>query len=177
MALNVNQYTIIFSIYMLIIIKMICKSTYSIQIRAHFYSNNTMFTNNSRYEANHNTLFVDLSSNATNPNGYHQAVASSNEPTYIRTLPLPWRSEHELVSRLFFVTIYGLGQCTQNLSSSDCSTYLVNVVGMFKSTQGGRILQPSCVIWYEVYPFFNFSSLPPPPSQPPTSTANLTHSN
>lgn len=82
-----------------------------------------------------------------------------------------------------FQTIYGLGQCTPDLSPSDCNTCLVDAIGAFKVTQGGRILLPSCVVRYEVYPFFDLSLLSspppapaPPPSQPQSPAVDFTHS-
>ncbi|KAE9461725.1 hypothetical protein C3L33_06374, partial [Rhododendron williamsianum] len=74
-------------------------------------------------------------------------------------------------------SVYGLAQCTPDLSDSDCNGCLLN--GMSKlpddAKQGARVLFPSCYVWYEVYPFFNASIgvAPPPPSSvlpPPASS-------
>ncbi|KAL2931627.1 Cysteine-rich receptor-like protein kinase 10 [Bienertia sinuspersici] len=66
-----------------------------------------------------------------------------------------------------FQTIYGLGQCTPDLSPSDCNTCLLNGIGSFNNKQGAQVLQPSCIVRYEIYPFFNLSSLPLPPAPQP----------
>ncbi|GAB4830962.1 hypothetical protein Ancab_040206 [Ancistrocladus abbreviatus] len=59
-----------------------------------------------------------------------------------------------------FVTLYALGQCTPDLSSSDCRLCLtVCIDGVFNYSygkQGGRMLYgTSCNIQYEIYPFFD----------------------
>uniref|UniRef100_A0A803M242 Uncharacterized protein n=1 Tax=Chenopodium quinoa TaxID=63459 RepID=A0A803M242_CHEQI len=212
----------------------------------HSCSNTTMFANNSQFRANLDTLFRLLTSNATNPTGFHQAVSGSgnttNEAVYgqflcrgdqnvsscqdcvttATTTDLPktycpnrkdaiiwydecmvrysnksffgrldttpswlyWSSHNisgnttrfmDLLSNMLnneigvraatggsqkkfatsfvnytsFETIYGLGQCTPDLSPSDCNTCLVGAAGGFRETQGGRVLQPSCVVRYE----------------------------
>ncbi|KNA02709.1 hypothetical protein SOVF_216150 [Spinacia oleracea] len=83
-----------------------------------------------------------------------------------------------------FQTIYGLGQCTPDLSPSDCNTCLETAVGSFIVGQSGGVMPPSCKVQYDIIPFFDLSLLPPPPppssppsqpSQPPSSTEDFTH--
>ncbi|KAI3796906.1 hypothetical protein L1987_39593 [Smallanthus sonchifolius] len=77
------------------------------------------------------------------------------------------------------VTIYGLVQCTPDLSGPRCSDCLENQINQFLiqlgGRIGGRILQPVCNFRYEIYQFFNGSTLvippPPSPSPPPVSRA------
>ncbi|KAM1756343.1 hypothetical protein ACFX11_005725 [Malus domestica] len=77
------------------------------------------------------------------------------------------------------ITLYGFGQCTQDLSSGVCNWCLLGAATQIPRTSaGGRILKPSCNLRFEVYPFY--SSAPPPPasnregpkgkSKTPTST-------
>ncbi|XP_057246990.1 cysteine-rich receptor-like protein kinase 10 isoform X1 [Beta vulgaris subsp. vulgaris] len=78
-------------------------------------------------------------------------------------------------------TIYGLGQCTPDLSASDCNRCFEIGIGQLPVTQGGQILQASCIVRYEMYSFFNLSSLAPPPqplSLPPrqSPSADSAHS-
>ncbi|XP_058197659.1 cysteine-rich receptor-like protein kinase 25 [Rhododendron vialii] len=69
-------------------------------------------------------------------------------------------------------SVYGLAQCTPNISNSDCNTCLWNCVSTFptccNTNQGARILFPSCYVRYETYLFYNtnFSAA----SRPPPST-------
>ncbi|KAK6919405.1 Gnk2-homologous domain [Dillenia turbinata] len=54
--------------------------------------------------------------------------------------------------------LYGLVQCTRDLSSSDCQKCLDDAVSEIPSCcegkQGGRVVGGSCNIRYEIYPFF-----------------------
>lgn len=81
-----------------------------------------------------------------------------------------------------FETIFGMVQCSPDLSSQDCTSCLVSVISEIpiccdKKT-GGRVLSPSCNLHFETYPFFNETRLrelefvpppqPPPPPPPPS---------
>ncbi|CAA2967485.1 receptor kinase At4g00960 [Olea europaea subsp. europaea] len=69
------------------------------------------------------------------------------------------------------LTLYGLVQCTPDLSSDDCSDCLIQVAEIIprccNGKQGFGVYCPSCLLRYETYLFYNESSLPPPP--PPMS--------
>ncbi|XP_062087477.1 cysteine-rich receptor-like protein kinase 29 isoform X2 [Humulus lupulus] len=76
-----------------------------------------------------------------------------------------------------FGTMYGLVQCTPDLSQVDCSNCLEdafkNIPGCCDGNKGGQLLGPSCKFRYEDYRFFNYSTAadaltPSLPSQPPT---------
>ncbi|KAL5721400.1 non-specific protein-tyrosine kinase [Ranunculus cassubicifolius] len=73
-------------------------------------------------------------------------------------------------------TIYGLVQCSEDLSSRDCArclnTSISKVANCSYGRDAGRILQPSCVLWYEVYKFFESDPLPSLPS--PSNTTDIT---
>ena len=76
-------------------------------------------------------------------------------------------------------TIYGLAQCTPDMSPADCRSCLGDVFGLIpqylSGRQGGRVLGVRCNFRYEVYPFFTGGpslrlpapSSPPPPALPP----------
>ncbi|KAI9127680.1 hypothetical protein K1719_000673 [Acacia pycnantha] len=59
-------------------------------------------------------------------------------------------------------TLYGMGQCTTEIQSAQCETCLKNAIGTFPTccngAGGARALLASCVIRYELYPFYNSSS-------------------
>jgi hypothetical protein len=67
-------------------------------------------------------------------------------------------------------TIYGLVQCTPDLSEKDCSGCLSGAIDNFLKSYtdrlGGRILRPSCNFRYENSSFFDSTAYTPPP--PPT---------
>ncbi|WJX54574.1 hypothetical protein P8452_40443 [Trifolium repens] len=55
--------------------------------------------------------------------------------------------------------LYGLVQCTNDLTNSGCGTCLRNAIGTFPNgKQGARVLLPSCNVRYQLYPFFTLSS-------------------
>ncbi|CAM8958784.1 unnamed protein product [Rhodiola kirilowii] len=55
--------------------------------------------------------------------------------------------------------LYGLTQCTRDISSADCKTCLDNAISELPSCcdakEGGRVLAGSCNFRYEIYPFVN----------------------
>ncbi|XP_021719628.1 cysteine-rich receptor-like protein kinase 10 [Chenopodium quinoa] len=266
MAEKLVRVSLINLIFMISILMMISESNSAPNLLAQSCSNTTMFANNSQFGANLDTLFRLLTSNATNPTGFHQAISggrnTTNEAVYgqflcrgdltisscqdcvttATTTDLPkiycpnrkdaiiWYNEctvrysnesffgsldttpsridwsslsitgnatrfMDLVSNMMnndigvraatggsqkkfatdfvnytsFQTIYGMGQCTPDLSPGDCNTCLVAAAGGFRETQGGKVLQPSCFVRYEVYPFFNMVSLPSPSPSPSLS--------
>ncbi|KAL3742082.1 hypothetical protein ACJRO7_017547 [Eucalyptus globulus] len=69
-----------------------------------------------------------------------------------------------------FQTLFGLVQCTPDLSQSQCDDCLVSAIGQIPQCcdgkQGGRVIYPSCNIRFEVYPFFDSSAYESPPSPP-----------
>ncbi|KAM7461132.1 hypothetical protein LguiA_029253 [Lonicera macranthoides] len=67
--------------------------------------------------------------------------------------------------------LYGLVQCTQDLSDEDCNRCLriaiSNLPMCCTGKQGGRVLTPSCNVRYEIYPFYRELATTPPPVPPP----------
>ncbi|XP_010418727.1 PREDICTED: putative cysteine-rich repeat secretory protein 10 [Camelina sativa] len=53
--------------------------------------------------------------------------------------------------------LYGMMQCTQDLSVKNCSVCLDTIIAKLpkccNGKQGGRVLNPSCTFRYELYPF------------------------
>ncbi|KAG6394047.1 hypothetical protein SASPL_144624 [Salvia splendens] len=88
-----------------------------------------------------------------------------------------------------FQMIFGLVQCTPDLSSQDCTSCLVGAISEIPQCcdgmKGGRVLRPSCNLRFESAPFFNETrrqelesvpSSPPlietPPQSPPSGKKN-----
>ncbi|XP_058725222.1 cysteine-rich receptor-like protein kinase 44 isoform X2 [Vicia villosa] len=76
-----------------------------------------------------------------------------------------------------YEVIYGLVQCTPDLSENDCNSCLVEnlqqIPGCCKGKIGGRVVRPSCNMRFETsYLFYEprASPPPPPPSPPPNTT-------
>lgn len=60
------------------------------------------------------------------------------------------------------ITLYGLAQCTPDLSAGDCSRCIAEAAAEFpQSCCGGNIgetvMFPSCIVRYETYPFYQHS--------------------
>jgi hypothetical protein len=80
-----------------------------------------------------------------------------------------------------FQTLYGLVQCTPDLSEEDCYDCLREAIEGIPQCcggkEGGRVIRPSCNIMFEIYPFYNSTaaaSSPPSPVAPPVSNTDTT---
>ncbi|KAH0706730.1 hypothetical protein KY289_011806 [Solanum tuberosum] len=55
--------------------------------------------------------------------------------------------------------LYGLVQCTRDLSNEDCKKCLDGIINELPSCcdgkEGGRVISGSCNFIYEIYPFIN----------------------
>jgi hypothetical protein len=75
-----------------------------------------------------------------------------------------------------FPTIYALAQCTRDISDDDCTTCLTkatdDIKAHYNGTSGVQYFMGSCILSYEIRPFFN---LPSPANAPPMRRSN-THS-
>ncbi|XP_058092201.1 cysteine-rich receptor-like protein kinase 44 isoform X8 [Magnolia sinica] len=78
-----------------------------------------------------------------------------------------------------FPTIYGLVQCTNDLSRSDCNLCLQDAIVQIPTCcydkQGGRVIGPSCNLRYETYKFYDNLAKSQAPSPPlPNPLTNTT---
>ncbi|KMZ63187.1 receptor kinase 2 [Zostera marina] len=68
---------------------------------------------------------------------------------------------NETSNYLPFQSIYGLAQCTRDLSEDDCNSCLTNqlqyIPKTFNGKIGAKLLSGSCIIRYEMYPFYKAS--------------------
>ncbi|KAK7357556.1 hypothetical protein VNO80_16846 [Phaseolus coccineus] len=76
---------------------------------------------------------------------------------------------------LNFQTVYGLVQCTPDLSQQECNQCLDGAISEIpkccNGKIGGRVLKPSCNIRFETNSFYgNTTTLDPDPEAPPPST-------
>ncbi|RWR88267.1 cysteine-rich receptor-like protein kinase 10 [Cinnamomum micranthum f. kanehirae] len=74
--------------------------------------------------------------------------------------------------------VYGLVQCTRDLSMNDCGRCLEgaagDVIGCCSSSRGAKVLATSCNLRFELYPFYTASDSGPTPAPPnPTSKGML----
>ncbi|XP_039118377.1 putative receptor-like protein kinase At4g00960 isoform X3 [Dioscorea cayenensis subsp. rotundata] len=68
--------------------------------------------------------------------------------------------------------IYGMAQCTSDLSANDCANCLNFALGVMRlhayGKVGSLVASLSCIIRYETYPFFSLLQLAAPPPPPPS---------
>ncbi|KAJ8513175.1 hypothetical protein OPV22_003609 [Ensete ventricosum] len=63
--------------------------------------------------------------------------------------------------------IYGMVQCTRDLSQDDCSLCLQQALAFLPYGKiGGQVVKVSCAVRFETVRFFSLSVVPPPPSPP-----------
>nr|XP_011459860.1 PREDICTED: cysteine-rich receptor-like protein kinase 29 [Fragaria vesca subsp. vesca] len=75
------------------------------------------------------------------------------------------------------ITIYGLAQCSPDLSEEDCNGCLIKGLGLLPSCcyNSWTYYSASCSLRYDPYLFYDAASDPkplPPPSPPPATTTN-----
>ncbi|CAJ2666812.1 unnamed protein product [Trifolium pratense] len=68
-------------------------------------------------------------------------------------------------------TLYSLEQCTQELSSNECSSCLNNIIGtaipwLFLGSVGGRVIYPNCNLRFELFQFYMDGDEAQPPTSP-----------
>ena len=77
---------------------------------------------------------------------------------------------------LIFQTIYGLVQCTPDLSQQDCNNCLEGAISEIPSCCnnkiGGRVVKPSCNIRYETYRFYDPTPVIDPDETSPSEEGN-----
>ncbi|TKY51081.1 Cysteine-rich receptor protein kinase 25 [Spatholobus suberectus] len=80
-----------------------------------------------------------------------------------------------------FQSLYCLVQCTQDLSPQRCRSCLSSAIGLLpwccEGKQGGRILNPSCNVRYELYPFYRTTITAPAPTPTPSGSVPPTPTN
>ncbi|XP_021290173.1 cysteine-rich receptor-like protein kinase 10 [Herrania umbratica] len=73
--------------------------------------------------------------------------------------------------------IYGLVQCTPDISKSDCRICLQGAIGELSECcgrkQGGRILRPSCIAWFELNLFYDSNTIDAPSLSPPGPSTSV----
>ncbi|KAM1417830.1 hypothetical protein PS1_021545 [Malus domestica] len=117
---------------------------------------------------------------ATDPTRFNQVMAASVNQAASEAVGDADKFGTNQANVSGLISVYSLGQCTQDLSATDCNRCLRGTIALLPSccngALGARVLYPSCNVRYEVYPFYaqNATSAPepapgpPPPLPPPT---------
>ncbi|XP_057732902.1 cysteine-rich receptor-like protein kinase 26 isoform X2 [Arachis stenosperma] len=151
------------------------------------YSNRTIFGNH--HVDDSPKIYLWNPQNATDLPVFNQNLKSLMSNLIDKAITGDSRRKYAAasVNSTGFQNIYGVAQCTPDLSSLECDQclegHVSDIPACCDGKRGGRVLTPSCYIRYEVYPFFQPttahnapppSSLSPPPhsSSTPTSSSD-----
>lgn len=116
------------------------------------------------------TVYLWNTQNATDPVKFNDLVGSLMGEAASQAVNDPKKFATKMANFTSFQKLYALAQCTQDLSSSDCNKCLRGAIAQLPTCcggkQGGRVLTPSCIVRYEVYPFYNEPATPAPAPTP-----------
>ncbi|OMO64904.1 hypothetical protein COLO4_31717 [Corchorus olitorius] len=127
------------------------------------------YTTNSTFENNLNLLLESLPSNTSASGGFFStSIGNGSDQVYGQALCRA--SVSELLFRFGEVevnkkeTIYGLVQCTRDISRSECRNCLDSAFGDLDGCcgfrTGGSVLSRNCNMRFQMYKFYNASSSP-----------------
>ncbi|KAI3934106.1 hypothetical protein MKW92_012994 [Papaver armeniacum] len=139
------------------------------------YSNQSIF---SMVQKNPGAAFFNMN-NASDPDRFKPLLGELLEELVTRATVNSSRFSTGTKDLNSTQKIYGLAQCTPDLSSKGCKECLVDATSEIPSCcdgkQGGRVLLPSCNVRYETYAFYKSeadnSPAPSPTALSPPTTA------
>ncbi|KNA12021.1 hypothetical protein SOVF_129730 [Spinacia oleracea] len=155
---------------------------------------NITYTPNSTYQTNLQTVLKSISSDTRSTKGYYnftagrspnkvEAMVVCRADVPVNTCRLCMRdSAANLPTNITGTneTVYGLVQCSPDLSRLDCVACVQYIIFSYFPTwlvkptfisAGTRVLSPSCNLRYEIYPF-HVGPLPGPPPPPQLQASN-----
>ncbi|XP_058078126.1 cysteine-rich receptor-like protein kinase 44 [Magnolia sinica] len=113
--------------------------------------------------------------NASDPVRFNQIVDQMMDGLVSRAASGPGMYATNETKFTDFQTIYGLMQCTNDLSWRDCGACLENAVARIPTCcdgkKGGRAVGPSCNVRFETYKFYNELAISPTPPLTNTTIA------
>ena len=119
------------------------------------------------------TFLLSSTQSITDPGRFTQLLGTSMDEIETRASNAPSGATKFVTTEAKFSdlqTLYSLVQCDPLLSSSDCNRCLRTLIGYLPSCcagkQGGNVLNPSCFIRYEIYPFYKLQAVPSPSPTP-----------
>ncbi|KAF3530720.1 hypothetical protein DY000_02037981 [Brassica cretica] len=102
----------------------------------------------------------------SNQTGFRNLVLSTINQAATVASSSPRRFATGKANLTAFQTLYGLVQCTPDLTSQECLRCLNQIVNQLPMDKiGGRLIVPSCNSRYELYPFYNESIFAAPQPQ------------
>ncbi|TQE04136.1 hypothetical protein C1H46_010248 [Malus baccata] len=133
------------------------------------YSNESFFSTVTDWPS----FYMRNTLNATDPVRFNQVVTASVNQAASEAVGDADKFGTNRANVNGLTSVYSLGQCTQDLSATDCNRCLRMTIDQLPTycygRVGGRLVFPSCNIRYEVYPFYaqNATSAPEPAPGPP----------
>ncbi|RWR88285.1 cysteine-rich receptor-like protein kinase 10 isoform X2 [Cinnamomum micranthum f. kanehirae] len=125
--------------------------------------------------------FLHNTQNVSDPVRFDTLVMTLMEIVTTTAAMNPSRIATGVTNYTQFASLYGLAQCTRDLSNESCNSCLKEAIGGITSCcdgkQGGLVYFVSCNIRFEIYPFYPASvspttvSIPSPPPPPPPRDA------
>ncbi|XP_065620688.1 cysteine-rich receptor-like protein kinase 10 isoform X1 [Quercus suber] len=119
------------------------------------------------------TFLMHNSQNITDPGRFTQLLGTSMNEIETKASNAPSGAKKFATTEAKFSdlqTLYSLVQCDPLLSGSDCNRCLRTLIGYLPSCcagkQGGNVLNPSCFIRYEIYPFYKLQAVQSPSPTP-----------
>ncbi|PIA58478.1 hypothetical protein AQUCO_00500427v1 [Aquilegia coerulea] len=147
------------------------------------YSNNSFIS--VRQESP--TLYMRNPNNVTDANLFNSILSTLMDNLVVQAVSAD--SSNMFATRSanlsFFENIYGLVQCTEDITRTDCRNCLISAITEIPSCcdnkRGGRVIKPSCNFRYETYRFYESEEIAPipspsPPRIPPPPNTNGTES-
>ncbi|XP_062160727.1 cysteine-rich receptor-like protein kinase 25 isoform X2 [Alnus glutinosa] len=111
--------------------------------------------------------------NATDPDSFRQLVATIMNELVARAANAPSGAKKFATKEAIFnksQTIYSLVQCIPDLSRSGCNSCLqalvANLAVCCGGQLGGTVMDPSCNLRYEIYPFYQIQAVGEPAPTP-----------
>ncbi|KAM0952325.1 putative protein kinase RLK-Pelle-DLSV family [Dioscorea sansibarensis] len=105
--------------------------------------------------------------NASNPSALNQQLTALMDEASSDAPKSPERFAVGVRNFSQFEYIFGMVECTRDLSYGDCARCLAEVVNLLPINGfgkiGARVFRINCVARFEIYAFFPFSLLPSPP--------------
>ncbi|GLT30974.1 hypothetical protein SLA2020_057440 [Shorea laevis] len=122
------------------------------------YSNESIFS----IRSDSPTVYLINTQNDTDPIRFNEVQAMAMNDAVVQAESVAKRFATKEANISGFQTLYSLVQCTPDLSSKDCDWCLRLAIGQLPrccfGQIGGRVLNPSCFVRYEIYPFYNGAS-------------------
>ncbi|ESQ39599.1 hypothetical protein EUTSA_v10000811mg [Eutrema salsugineum] len=134
------------------------------------YSNRNIL---STLSANREFIWINNQNVTSNQTGFRDLVLSTMNRASAEAASSSKKFSTVKSNWTAFQSVYGMVQCTPDLTRQDCWTCLQQIINHLPTHKiGGRLIVPSCNSRFELYAFYNESAVGTPPpavNTPPVS--------